>query len=167
MVGDNSHSLCVLAAVVVLFPADTLELGNYGQEYIRLVAVGKSVEEQKHSVEAEARIYVLVFKGVVTALRLFVLHIHVVADFHVVVGEYGIFLVGVERVEPLVIGAAGGADGALQFPPVVRFGKVIDVFGFDTQTYQKVSRFLVAGGGIVALEHGGTQLVLIQPENFG
>ena len=167
MVGDDAHCLARALVRVVPLSRERFELCDRAREQVGLVAVVQPVEKEQHAVEPEARIDVLVFERDVAVFRLAVLHVHVVSDLDVIVGEDGIRLFGIDGIEPLVVGTAGRADGALELPPVVRLGKIEDMLFPDAERLQKARRLLVARGGVVALEHGGTQHVPVQPVHLG
>ena len=133
VVGDDAHRLARFLVLVVLLARNFFELLDDGKEEVSLIAVRKPVQKEEHPVEPEARIDVLVLERHITRLRLAVLHIDVVADLHIVVGEDGVFLLLVDGIEPLVVGAAGGADGALELPPVVALREEEDVLGPDAE----------------------------------
>ena len=173
MIGDDAHGLARLSAVVVLFARNLFQIGNGAAEQVGLVAVRQAVEEGEHSVQTESRIHVFIFQRNVPVRRLFVLHIHVVADLDVstagavdVAGLSAALLVR-EGVEPLVVGAAGGADGTFQLPPVVGLVQIINVFGTDAQRDEQLRRLVVAGNTFIARKHGGADLVRIQAELLG
>ena len=131
----------------------------------------EAVQEGQHPVQAEAGVHVLVRQGRVAVGVLDVLHIDVVADLDIAPAAAGRAAVGaaglvVAGIEPLVVGAAGRAGGALQLPPVVGLGQVEDVLRPDADFLQQAGGLLIPGSGVVALEDGGADLLAVEAEDL-
>ena len=127
MIGDNPHRLLRFAAVVVSLPRNAFQIGNYAAEQICFIPVRQSVQKGQQPIQTEPRIHVFIFeRRILAPFQLFVLHIHIVTDFDIIVAE---------RIEPFVIRSAGGADGAFKLPPIILFGKIADMFRRNAEVF--------------------------------
>ena len=172
MVGDDPHGLLRVGIIVVTPAGFLLQMTDDRQEQVRLVAVGQAVEESQHTVQTETGIHILVRERGVPVGVLDILHVDVVADFHIAAASAGRAAVRaaglvVAGIEPFVVRAAGRTGRAFELPPVIGLGEVEDMLRQDTDFLQQAGGFLVAGRGVVSLKNGGADFPAVQAENLG